>query len=260
MTAALKVSGGMVCIVALVVAARMSMAGDMNARRPSSSPRVASASAAAASTRSARVTRVSRSVNGRAILARVVGDVHAGRRILVVGCVHGDETAGIAISRFLRYATPPRGVTLWLVDTFNPDGRNAHRRQNADGVDLNRNSPTAWRPLTGRFYSGPRPFSEPESQAIRRLVMRLRPTITVWYHQHASLVDDSGGQRAIEGAYARAVGLPFRHYGNMPGSITSWQNATFPRATAFVVELPAGRLSTAATARHAKALLTLAAR
>ena len=250
----------MVCVVALAVGARVCVAGDMNAERPGLSPRVASTSAAGASTRSVRVMGVGRSVNGRAIVARVVGDVHAGHRILVVGCVHGDETAGIAISRFLRYVRPPRGVALWLVDAFNPDGRKARRRQNAHGVDLNRNSPTAWRPLTGRFYSGPRPFSEPESQAIRRLVMHLRPTITVWYHQHASLVDDSGGQRATERAYARAVGLPFRHYGNMPGSITSWQNATFPRATAFVVELPAGRLSTAATARHANALLTLTAR
>jgi protein MpaA len=204
-----------------------------------------------------RAIAVGRSVEGRPIVARVVGSAHARRRVLVVGCVHGDEPAGIAITRALRAATPPPGVALWLVDTFNPDGRRARTRQNARGVDLNRNSPAGWRRLGGMFYSGARPLSEPESKAIHRLVLNLRPAITLWYHQHATLVDDSGGDRAVERRYARLVGLPFRHYGTEPGSITSWQNAAFPRATAFVVELPAGRLPSAAVARHARAVLAL---
>ncbi|MEA2129762.1 MAG: murein peptide amidase [Solirubrobacteraceae bacterium] len=204
-----------------------------------------------------RAIAVGRSVEGRPIVARVVGSAHARRRVLVVGCVHGDEPAGIAITRALRAATPPPGVALWLVDTFNPDGRRARTRQNARGVDLNRNSPAGWRRLSGMFYSGARPLSEPESKAIHRLVLNLRPAITLWYHQHATLVDDSGGDRAVERRYARLVGLPFRHYGTEPGSITSWQNAAFPRATAFVVELPAGRLSSTAVARHARAVLAL---
>jgi hypothetical protein len=54
------------------------------------------------------------------------------------------------------------------------------------------------------------------------------------------------------------VGLPFRHFGDVPGSITGWQNATFRRDTAFVVELPAGRLSSAAVARHVSAVVALA--
>jgi protein MpaA len=204
-----------------------------------------------------RAIAVGRSVEGRPIVARLVGSAHARRRVLVVGCVHGDEPAGIAITRALRAANPPPGVALWLVDTFNPDGRRARTRQNARGVDLNRNSPAGWRRLSGMFYSGARPLSEPESKAIHRLVLNLRPAITLWYHQHATLVDDSGGDRAVERRYARLVGLPFRHYGTEPGSITSWQNAAFPRATAFVVELPAGRLSSAAVARHARAVLAL---
>jgi protein MpaA len=207
-----------------------------------------------------RVVSVGRSVEGRPIVAGVVGDARAKRRVLIVGCVHGDETAGIAITRFLRTSTPGRRVALWLVDAFNPDGCGARRRENAHGVDLNRNAPTRWQPLTGTFYSGPRPLSEPESRAIHGLVVRLRPAITIWYHQHAALVDDSGGDRAIERDYARRVGLAFRHYGDMPGSITGWQNATFPRDSAFVVELRAGGLSRAAIARHAGAVLALSAR
>jgi len=205
-----------------------------------------------------RVVRIGRSVLGRPILARVIGEAGARRRILVVGCVHGDEPAGIAITRSLRAAEVPAGAAVWTIDAANPDGCAAHTRQNAHGVDLNRSFPFAWQALTGIFYSGPRPLSEPESQAIHRLVLRLRPAVTIWYHQHAALVDDSGGDRAIERGYARRVGLPFGHYGNQPGSITSWQNSRFRGDTAFVVELPAGALSRAAVARHTRAVLALA--
>ncbi|MEA2444996.1 MAG: murein peptide amidase [Thermoleophilales bacterium] len=218
-------------------------------------PRGASASAAAPAL---RVTSVGRSVRGRRIVARVVGDPATVRRVLVVGCTHGDERAGIAITRSLRAVRPAAGVALWLVDAFNPDGCAAHTRQNANGVDLNRNSPQGWRRLSGAFYSGRAPLSEPESRAIHRLVTRLRPAITIWYHQHAALVDDSGGDRSIERRYARAVGLPFRRFTRPPGSITSWQNAAFPDATAFVVELPPGRLSGGAVAKHVSAVLALA--
>jgi protein MpaA len=63
---------------------------------------------------------IGRSVEGRPILARVVGDPRAPRRVLVVGCVHGDEPAGIAVTRSLRRAHVPSGVGLWIIDTVNP--------------------------------------------------------------------------------------------------------------------------------------------
>jgi protein MpaA len=207
---------------------------------------------------------IGHSVQGRAILAHVVGSPTARTAILIVGCVHGNERAGEAITRHLRSVQSPSGSALWLVDEFNPDGCRHDTRQNARGVDLNRNSPWHWQPLErpgGTFYSGRAPLSEPESRAIRALVMRLRPAVSIWYHQHASLVDDSsGGSLAIEGRYARAVGLPLRSYGAVPGSITSWQNSAYPRDTAFVVELPSGSLPAASVARHAAAILALAAR
>ena len=211
-------------------------------------------------TASATTTQlIGRSVDGRPIRARLVGSLSAPTKVLVVGCVHGNETAGEAVTRALRGATAPSRVALWLVDEFNPDGCTAYTRQNAHGVDLNRNFPYRWRPLPrGTYYSGPRPLSEPESRAIHSFVLRQRPALSIWYHQHANLVDRSGGDPAIERRYARLVGMRFELFDRPPGSITSWQNHTFPGTTAFVVELPAGRLSGAATARHARAVLALA--
>jgi murein peptide amidase A len=218
-------------------------------------PRVHAVAAASA----ARALTIGRSVQGRPVVARQLGDPLARRVVLVIGCIHGDEPAGIAITRSLRAASLPPGVALWLVDTVNPDGLILHTRQNADGVDLNRTFPVGWHPLPGTFDSGRRPLAEPESQAIHRLVVDLHPAITIWYHQHAALVDDSAGSPAIERGYARQVGLPLRDYGILPGSITRWQNATYSRDTAFVVELPAGRFSKGTVERHANAVLTLAA-
>ncbi len=207
-----------------------------------------------------RVT-IGHSVLGRPLVVHVVGARTAPHRVLVVGCVHGNERAGEAVTRRLRGARPPAGVALWLLDEANPDGCRAGTRGNAHGVDLNRNAPWRWRPLGGIYDAGSRAGSEPESQALARLVRRIRPAVTVWYHQHAALVDASGGDVRIERRYARRVELPLRDFhAGLTGIWTGWQNATFRRATAFVVELPAGSLGRAALARHTAAVLDAARR
>lgn len=73
----------------------------------------------------------------------------------------------------------------------------------------------------------------------------------------SAMVDTGPGAATIERRYAREVGLPARDYGTVGGSTTSWQNDRFRDATAFVVELPAGRLSDAAVARHVRAIEAL---
>jgi protein MpaA len=200
------------------------------------------------------------SVRHRPIRVHVIGDPSASRSILVVGCVHGDESAGEQVTRRLRSGTPPANTRWWIVHELNPDGCDpgTRSRQNAHGVDLNRNSPWHWRPI-GRpgstYYSGTGPLSEPESRAINRLIGRVRPAVSVWYHQHAALVDSSsGGSSTIERRYAKTVKLPLTDYGVFPGSITSWQDHRYPSDTAFCVELPAGALPAAAVRRHVKAV------
>jgi len=201
-----------------------------------------------------------RSVRGRPITAVEFGDPAARRKLLVVGCIHGDEPAGIAIARQLERLTPPPGTDVWVIENLNPDGTAANTRQNANGVDLNRNFPYNWQPLESPgalMYSGPASLSEPESQLAFDFLNKVRPTISIWYHQQMDLVDLSGGDASIEQRYAGMVGLPTRQLTRYPGSVTSWQNDTFPGTTAFVVELPAGSLSEAAANRYATAALKI---
>jgi protein MpaA len=204
--------------------------------------------------------RLGLSVEGRPISLLRVGDPAAPRRVLVVACVHGDECAGRAIVAELRRHPPAPGVQLLLVRTANPDGFVRASRRNARLVDLNRNSAQGWRRLRGPQASGRRPWSEPETRALRRLVLRERPALVVWYHQPLRLVDaPESGSAAAARRYARLVRLPFRPLPAYPGSLSRWVNARLPAATSFVVELPPGPLRSASTRRHARAVLALAA-
>jgi murein peptide amidase A len=182
---------------------------------------------------------IGHSVQGRPIVAVASGPEEAPLRVLVVGSVHGDEAAGVRVARRLIADPGPRNVALWVIPTLNPDGVAAGTRGNAHGVDLNRNFPFDWRPLEGLEYSGPRPLSEPESRAVARLVRRIEPDLTIWFHQPFGLVDRSGGEPAIERRFAQLIGLPYRGIARPPGSVSSWQNRTQPQGSAFVVELPA---------------------
>ncbi len=201
------------------------------------------------------------SVEGRPLLALELGDPAGPFRAVVVGCIDGNECAGIAIVRALESLPLPAGLDLWLVVDMNPDGRAAGTLQNAHGVDLNRNFPLRWRRLGTRGYwqySGPRPLSEPESRAMRDLLLRLRPGLVIWFHQPLAVVDESGGSLALERRYARLVGLPLRRLRRYPGSATSWADHAFPGSTSFVVELPAGPLDAAAADRQAGAVVSVA--
>jgi protein MpaA len=86
----------------------------------------------------------------------------------------------------------------------------------------------------------------------------VRPQTTIWFHQHATLVDLSGGDPRVERRFARLVGLPAVELTRYPGSAASWSNSLLPGTTAFVVELPAGSLSPAAVTRYVSAVYALA--
>jgi murein peptide amidase A len=209
----------------------------------------------APSVRGDKAVLLGRSVDGRPIIAREVGDPD-GTRILVVGCIHGNEPAGIAVARRLTRLSPPN-IDLWIVPDLNPDGTAAGTRDNAHGVDLNRNFPFRWRPRRGVYESGPRPLSEPEARIAYRLILRLRPDVSIWFHQHLTLVWGSGGNAALERRFARISGLPYRRLPALNGSAIDWQNHRLPGTTAFAAELPAGPASPSAVERYVRAVLAV---
>ena len=181
--------------------------------------------------------QLGRSYDGRPIQAvHVAGE---GPRILVVGCIHGDECEGVEVTRLLERSQPR--ADLWLVHQLNPDGFASRRRTNARGVDLNRDFVAA---------------TQRETRIARKLILRLRPDVTIWFHQPQSVVRAWGPSQAAARRYARLARIPYRSLQWPPGSAARWQNGI--GQISFVVELPPGELGDAAARRYANAVLRLA--
>jgi Penicillin-insensitive murein endopeptidase/Zinc carboxypeptidase len=199
-----------------------------------------------------------RSELGAPINAYRIGEPHSFRRVLVVGCIHGTECAATPLVAQLRRTIP--SADLWLVPNLNPDGLRLRVRQNGRGVDLNRNFASEWRPHGRRWdpeYSGPRPWSERETRIARRLIQRIRPDVTIWYHQPQGLVRAWGASVPEARRYANAAREPFRAIRWPRGTGPNWQNHRFPGTTSFVVELPPGRMTRDALNRHRRGVRAL---
>ena len=203
-----------------------------------------------------------RSTEGRAIRAVRLGDPASPRKALVIGAVHGNETAGVRVTRALR-SRAVEGVDLWVVDSVNPDGVARRTRQNARGVDLNRNFPRRWRRSSrgSPYYSGSRALSERESRVVVRWIERIRPAVTVWYHQPWGMVlRPCRGSAPVQDRYARIARMRTGCRGaGLRGTAASWQLHAFPQSTPFVVELGGGGISAKAARRHARAAAMVAA-
>ena len=181
--------------------------------------------------------------------------------MLAIGCIHGDECAGIAAVReALELGCPPPGDGLVVVPNLNPDGLALETRLNGRGVDLNRNFAEEWRAIGAPGdpeHAGPAAFSEPETRIARRLIRGLRPDVTVWFHQQEErMVRAWGPSIPAARAYAHLAREPFRALPWMDGTAPHWQNRRFPGTSSFVVELPA--TGAVETRRHALALFRLA--
>ena len=179
---------------------------------------------------------------GRSYEGRPIDVVHLagpGKRILVVGCIHGNECEGIEVTRLLEQSHSK--ADLWLVHQLNPDGYARRSRTNAHGVDLNRDFLAA---------------TQRETQIARKLIARLKPDVTIWFHLPQAVVRAWGPSRGPARRYAWLAGVPYRTWEWPPGSASRWQNGL--GQISFVVELGSDELENAVARRHAAAVLRLA--
>lgn len=175
---------------------------------------------------------------GRSVLGRPL-EVWKPRgkcQLLLHAGIHGEEGATtVVLSQALRTLGEPSPHCA-VVLAVNPDGLCRGTRANARGVDLNRNFPTRdWGPdpvpyrLTLQsprdvaLSPGAAPASEPETQALMRLVEELSPEAVVALHGFLGCIEDQ-----VEGPLARwlaqRTGLPLvRDVGYpTPGSFGTW--------------------------------------
>jgi predicted deacylase len=169
---------------------------------------------------------IGHSVKGRAIRAYRVGDPKSTNKVLLMSTMHGNERATRSIVRSIRYGKPVHGVDLWLLPVLNVDGWARDTRQNARGVDLNRNFPYHWVKLNGNYESGKHAASEPETRALMRFVGRIRPQRIVSLHQPLHGVDVSTpASRRFAKRLAAGLHLPRKNLtcgGVCHGTFTQW--------------------------------------
>lgn len=204
---------------------------------------------------------IGHSVQGRAIVAYRLGSPTARTKAVLIGQMHGDEPAGVVVTRALiARSQAVAGIDLWVIPTMNPDGNARHTRQNAHGVDLNRNWNDIWAPLTGMYYSGPWPMSEPETRAVHDFLSVIRPRYLVVLHQPLDGVDTTDGGRrdpAFRDRLASNLGLPlhaFNCFSICHGSMTGWFTDRLPGA-AITIEFPAAPSSSYLTGRAATGIV-----
>lgn len=152
------------------------------------------------------------------------------RTVLFIGGIHGDEAEGAAATAALPDAFTAAGlgdrVTLYVVEDANPDGRAAGTRDNANGVDVNRNFPaTNFAP--GNSASGGEPANQPETRAIVETIDRIRPQMVIVLHSWVGqeFVNFDGPARPIAERFSATSGLPVKASGEFaatPGSLGSY--------------------------------------
>jgi protein MpaA len=169
------------------------------------------------------------SVQGRTIWAYHRTTPGATKRVIVIGSIHGDETAGMGVTTRLKTRALPSNLDLWLIPMANPDGVAAHTRTNAHKVDLNRNFPYQWRRINvgTSTYSGPSAASEPETKALMAFITKVNPRITITFHQPLFGVGLNTKRNDVVRALAAGIQLPVESYSCTSvcyGSFTSWHN------------------------------------
>ncbi|MEZ0342468.1 M14 family zinc carboxypeptidase [Mycobacterium sp. pV006] len=168
------------------------------------------------------------SVEGRPIRAMTLGQ--GPRKVLFIGGIHGDESEGTVTTAELPAEFQASGlsdsVTLTIIEDANPDGRAAGTRENARGVDVNRNFPAS--NFNGADPSnGPEPLSEPEARVVAETINAIAPELVIVAHSWSGrqFINFDGPAREMAERFAAASGMQIEEsnaFAPTPGSLGSY--------------------------------------
>lgn len=241
------------CSVKLICAAALATLGLAGCYQPQPSPKIIGESHPPVivqplpEPKNPEAVVVGRSVRGRPISAYVIGD--GDDTVMIMAVIHGDEVSGAPLVHKLAdylggHPSLMDNRRVILVPVVNPDGMALNCRENTRGIDLNRNFEAGNRINNGA--NGFHPLSEPETQALRKLIQEYKPDRIVSIHQPLNCIDYDGPGQALASRIAEACRLPIHKLGARPGSLGSYTGETLGIPTV-TMELPreASKLSQA---------------
>ena len=150
------------------------------------------------------------------------------RKIILLGGLHaGIAPATVTLLEELEAhfeansEAVPADISLFMVPNANPDSGELKGRFNGNGVDLNRNWACQWQPAIelNRFLipagGGQRPFSEPETTALRDFVLAQAPELVVIFDAPVKpgliSIGSCGGQSGLAHALANSYSAASRY-------------------------------------------------
>jgi murein peptide amidase A len=163
-------------------------------------------------------------------------EISSGKQvILVIGSIHGDERVTSDIVAKLadscsHWKRESLENTLVFIPIANPDGYKLRLRTNANKVDINRNFPTKdWIPTSkaDRYFPGPRPASEPETEFIMSLISQYSPRLIISVHMPLNMINYDGPAEDVANGMSLLNGYTVRKsigY-ETPGSLGTYAGA-----------------------------------
>jgi len=171
------------------------------------------------------------SVKGQDIVEYRLGDVKQLKsKFLLIGGVHGDEKEGFfLVEEFMKseLSKVSSGIVLSVIPRLNVDGCQDDKRQNSNGVDLNRNMATQdWTSevLKPKYFPGEKANSEIETQLLEKYILEFKPDAILSAHSWKPMINVNGPALAwgkhmssFSGVIVtESVGYP------TPGSLGTW--------------------------------------
>lgn len=121
----------------------------------------------------------------------------------ILGAVHGDEVEGAHLANeLLKWLSQTTEVEMpiVIVPILNVDGYKLKKRVNANGVDLNRNLPSAqWtaQALEPKYFPGNAPLSEPENKFLVGLFEKYPPRFIISFHSWYPVINYNGDCKEV---------------------------------------------------------------
>lgn len=121
----------------------------------------------------------------------------------ILGAVHGDEVEGAHLAKKIHewlLTTDEVNMPIIIVPVVNVDGYKAGTRVNGNGVDLNRNLPSAqWTPEAReeKYFPGTAPLSEPENKFLVELFTKYPPRFILSFHSWYPVINYNGACKEL---------------------------------------------------------------